>query len=1116
MVHFFTGGAGGGKSYALIQKIKELADGNNKICVIVPEQYSYESEKILYKSLGASKFNSIDKFSFKTLSQDIIKKYGDSRIKSEYAGENKKTIMINLAINTVYAGMPENAGFYKKQYRKNGFAETVSDFITEIKQAGMTAEMLDMTKQKFTGRLHEKMEDISAIYREYERLMTEYGFKDSLNDITESAHTATVKRYFSGKTVFIDEFDDFTGDQYQMIKAIIADAKDVYIGLNTENTNAPEYTLFDTVNRTYRNIVNLCTKYDKTVYDSGKRFSENKDLLFLNKNIFRNSKDKYNSGTENINIFEARDFYSETEYICAKIKHIVYENPSIRYNDIAVISNDIKNYAPIIENACRRYEIPCFISLEKDVMHTVTMIYISSLLDIISSDSYNTESILKYLKTGLSGIEIVEISKLENFCYKWNIKGKKWLKPFIPDDGNPETDEFLECEKIRKQVIEPLEKLKNSVSDDVTAEVICFNIYKFITETKADRKIKEIIDIYNSRNETYLANEQRKIWEFLTDILDDLSSTLYGRVIPLKQFSMLFRQLLSQARYSVPPKTLDGVIVAPVATARLSSPKIVFILGANEGLFPILPSSDRLFSNDEREKLSSAGFNKNKSAVNFISTARLTAYKALSFASHKLYISYSLTNLDGESIYRSQVIESIEKMFPSSHNLVKHESEIKEDFYAVTPKSAYYHLMQNKKNSSSEIKAVQTVLEENPEYSKKIDYVYNISPQGLNYQLSDKNILSQLTDFNNFYLSQTKLETYNNCHFRYFCKYCLNLKERQKIEMNVMNWGILRHNCFCALLSEKNPLFTDMSEEQIRKIIADECQKYKEQTFRNNFKEDSRALFIFDKIIEQIFIVALHFQEELKNTAFIPSALEANLIDDKSLAPLVLKDSKGKIIFTGTVDRIDTYEAENGNKYIRIIDYKSSEKTIEKLFIDNGINMQMLLYMLAVTQNGKFKDYIPAGMFYAMLTVDYPGATLRAKAKPLNISSKLKFNGIARNDSEIIDAMDKSDKKIYVHTSPYKKDSSPPVLPFSEEQIDKLLEFSKDKIKEMRDSLYNGDIAVDPLINESRNLNACKYCEFSDVCGNNPVFRSHDGENTLTSDKIEEIFGIQNDKNKKE
>ena len=85
MLYFYTGGAGGGKSYALIQKIKELSENNTKMCVIVPEQYSYESEKILYKSLGISKFNSIDKFSFKTLSQDIIKKYGDSRIKKEYA-----------------------------------------------------------------------------------------------------------------------------------------------------------------------------------------------------------------------------------------------------------------------------------------------------------------------------------------------------------------------------------------------------------------------------------------------------------------------------------------------------------------------------------------------------------------------------------------------------------------------------------------------------------------------------------------------------------------------------------------------------------------------------------------------------------------------------------------------------------------------------------------------------------------------------------------------------------------------------------------------------------------------------------------------------------------------
>ncbi|MDD6345454.1 MAG: exodeoxyribonuclease V subunit gamma [Oscillospiraceae bacterium] len=1106
MIYFYTGGAGGGKSTALINKIKMLSDDdNNKICVIVPEQYSYEFEKILYKSVGASKFNNIDRFSFKTLSRDIIRTYGDTRSLKEYANENKKTIIVNMALDSVYSGMPENTGFYKKQYKKTGFAESMSEFITEIKQSGVSAEMFEKTKEKFSGRLHEKMKDISAVYREYERLMSEYGFRDSLNDITESAHIAGEKRYFSGKTVFIDEFDDFTGDQYQMLEKIISDAENVYIGLRTNNVNAPEFTLFDTVNRTYRNIVNMCGRHEISVYDSGKRFGKNDDLRFLNRNIFRNSSGTFNLKSGNTDIFEARDFYSEAEYICANIKHIIYENPDISYNDIAVISNDIESYAPIIENACRRYEIPYFTSMEKDVSHTVIMTFICSLLDIVSSDTFNTEAILKYLKTGLAGIELTEISRLENFCYKWSIKGKKWLDTFIPDDKSSDTEEFLECEKIRQKVIIPLENLKSSLKN-VTAEIICKNIYQFITDSGADHKIMEIIDFYNNRNETYFAGEQKKIWDFLIDILNDLSSVLYGKEISVKSFSMLFRQLLSQARYSLPPRTLDSITIASALTARLSSPKIVFITGVNEGIFPMLPAQDRLFSNDEREKLSAEGFNKNKSTVNFISNARLASYKALSSASEKLYISYSLTSLDGQGIYRSQVIENIEKMFPLNSNPVRHESEIKEDFYAVTPKSAYYHLMQNKKNSSSEIKAIKTVLEENPDYKPKIDYVYKINPQGINYTLSDRSVLDRLVDFHNFYLSNTKFETYSKCHFRYFCQYCLNLKQRKKIEMNVMDWGTLRHNCFCKLLSEKNPEFIDMSEEQIRKIIADECTAYKEQTFKSNFKEDSRAEFIFSKIIEQILIVAMHFQLELKNTDFVPSALEANLMDDKTLSPLNIKGNNGNIIFTGTIDRIDTYQAEDGKKYIRIIDYKSSRKTIEKLFIDNGINMQMLLYMLAVIQNGKFKNYIPAGMLYAMLTISYPTAKSRAEAKPLNISSGLKFRGIARNDSDIIEAMDKSGKKTYVNTD--KK--SPPVLPFSGKQIDELLRFSENKLIQMNNSLYNGDISIDPLINKK--INACEYCEFSDICGD--IFKSHDGSNI--SDEIDRIFDDTDKTNEKE
>ena len=102
--------------------------------------------------------------------------------------------------------------------------------------------------------------------------------------------------------------------------------------------------------------------------------------------------------------------------------------------------------------------------------------------------------------------------------------------------------------------------------------------------------------------------------------------------------------------------------------------------------------------------------------------------------------------------------------------------------------------------------------------------------------------------------------------------------------------------------------------------------------------------------------------------------------------------------------------------------------------------------------------------------------------------------------------MDKSGKKTYVNTD--KK--SPSVLPFSGKQIDELLRFSENKLIQMNNSLYNGDISIDPLINKK--INACEYCEFSDICGD--IFKSHDGSNI--SDEIDKIFDDTDETNEKE
>ena len=52
MVNFILGGAGYGKSELMNKKIKEFAESGKTIIVIVPEQFSFDSDKKLYKILS--------------------------------------------------------------------------------------------------------------------------------------------------------------------------------------------------------------------------------------------------------------------------------------------------------------------------------------------------------------------------------------------------------------------------------------------------------------------------------------------------------------------------------------------------------------------------------------------------------------------------------------------------------------------------------------------------------------------------------------------------------------------------------------------------------------------------------------------------------------------------------------------------------------------------------------------------------------------------------------------------------------------------------------------------------------------------------------------------------
>lgn len=96
---------------------------------------------------------------------------------------------------------------------------------------------------------------------------------------------------------------------------------------------------------------------------------------------------------------------------------------------------------------------------------------------------------------------------------------------------------------------------------------------------------------------------------------------------------------------------------------------------------------------------------------------------------------------------------------------------------------------------------------------------------------------------------------------------------------------------------------------------------------------------------------------ELAQSRFVPVAFELAIggvgeEGEPYVEPVVLTLPDGaKIRVQGQVDRVDVYQKE-GVSYVRVVDYKTGHKEFRLSDVVEGINLQMLIYILSICQNG--------------------------------------------------------------------------------------------------------------------------------------------------------------------
>lgn len=1093
MLYLILATAGGGKTTHIMNLIQQFSQSEyKKLTLIVPEQFSFMSEKIMLEKAGAKAMGNIDVLSFTSLGEKLVGKpaFHERRRIDDAA----KTVLMSMALESVKDKL--------KLYGKHtGRPSVISEFValsSEFKQNSLSTDAVRLAlAQSEESLLKMKLNDIITVLDAYDA-MVEGSYFNPDDLLTELSDVMPETDYFKDRLVFIDAFRGFTAQEYKIIGQMLQKAKAVYVTLCTDNleNSDDETDLFAHTKRTARRLIDIAKRSNvpvaKPQYLSMrskfnnfppqfKRFGS-PELAALERELFSHSPNVYEDECENITLCKAADIYAECEFIACTAKKLIREN-GYRCRDIAVIARDSSAYETPLRSALKKCGITVFEDSRQPVDASPVVALVESAISI-AAKGFSTETLMRYLKTGLSGFDTKEISDVENYCYMWKISGSDWVHEwtrnpagFGEEAGDEEKEELEYLNSIRRRIVAPLYELRENLKD-TSGEKAAEDIFRFIEKTNTAENIRIFARRLAEKGETALALELERMWNVVIDMLESLETLMRGRSVTAKSVAEMFSLMLGVQTLGSLPQGLDEITIGSADRIRTVAPKAVFIAGANNGVFPKMPFTGSALTDKDRRKMSEMGLEFSDFGEYSLAEEKLVCYNAFCCASEKLFVCCPERGAKSEQLAPSELYTKIKALFPKCKEVDASEQS---GLYFVEGKElAFEQLAKNKRKGNVLHASLNEYFRGDGEYKGRIEALERASG-GRNFKINDPDAATALFG-RNMFMSASRVESYHKCPFAYFLRYGIKAMPRKVAELDPMQRGNVIHYALEKLLTEfDRDTLSAMSREDLIEYFKKLLDEYL-MTRLDGENRNERFVYLFNKLIYSICDVAERLIKELRQSEFVPLDFELAIGKDGEIPPYEIKTQNGKISISGAIDRVDGAEI-NGRKYIRVVDYKSSGKDFMLSDVVQGLNMQMFIYLFTLWQNGgdKYGDFTPAGVLYypAKSPIVSADRSMSEDAIETERQKTCGMNGIVIDDPAVVIAMDKSESGMYVPAKIKKGELKGSLIGLK--QLEKLKEKADKILADMAESLQSGRIDALPAYGKSYKK-TCEYCEYKSVC----------------------------------
>ncbi len=958
MLTFLLGRSGVGKTEYILNEIEKHVAEGERTYLLVPEQQVYISECML-ADLPSRSALCFEVISFSRLCEITASRLGG--ISEHMIGSGIRELLMWQTLRELSPALKK----YKGIKTDAALTAMMLSLIDELHASSVSYEDCEDISEKCDApELSDKLSDIAAIYADFER-----NIHDRMGDSAVAAENKLralskmlrENKLFSDCNFYIDSFASFTGEEHEVLRGIIAQAKSTTVSLTYERgSKAPHFeSTADTVKKLTRFAKDIGMECRDIRLESYKRGSSD-ELCMLERDLWNFSvtdKNRTAIPEDRRGSIEMTVCSNEYEEMWLSGLNILKEHErGVAYSEIALICREPENRKGIIDAVFERLGIPYFISERTDLSSTAPARLLLSALRCIAHN-FNTVDVMTLLKTGLLGISSEDADLFEDYVRTWSISGSLFCASAWSMNPDGYTSEMSErgksildaANRVRAELIPPLAELKNEFSINCgNALLNCRSLYSYLVRISLSDNLSEYAENSLLSGDLKSAGEILRLYDYIVSALTDIATVLGDTEMNAEELCSAIEIMLKNTDIGSVPAMSEYVTVGSAATLRVENVKTAILVGLSEGEFPKNYSDSGILTENDKKIMDELGLSLTSREDSLTSDELFHVYRAMTLPKERLILSCCRQSVSGRAKNPSSAWNRVKFLFPY----------IKEKGFDLSKIRALA------KKASNDQEFDVNDPKGPPDTADNQASIAEIDPIYVRMLFGDK-----------LHLSKSRISAFAECPYKFWCEYIIGLRESKISTVSYADSGTIIHyileNVINKLKKEDGSL-EDISDEELISLNDSLLEGY---ISRINCPLPPSIMYSFSRLRDLALIMARSVIDELRSSLFRIVASEMPISDrtPNALRPMEIRieddPSSPTVSLGGVIDRIDCYDGED-RKYIRIIDYKTGTHKFDIDKISTGEDLQLPAYLFTATLDdnkpffGKEKDIFPASALF--------------------------------------------------------------------------------------------------------------------------------------------------------